>query len=129
MHDGYIQMVVAVKVGDRNSERIGRRRKILAREIPTAVAEQDGNRTCFKVRRHDVCIAVRVQVGCAQAMIRHFANFNFHPRSLKCAITLAEDHEYFTFCPTINGNIRFLIAIEIRGRDSVRMRIALNIEW
>ena len=40
MHDGEIQMTVAIKVGDRNSERIRRRGKIFAREISAAVAKQ-----------------------------------------------------------------------------------------
>src|SRR5437660_7009389 len=127
--DGDIEMLIAVQISGRDSERISRYGKIPAGEISVAVAKQNGNRTAFKVRGDDVRIADFVKVGGAQPLIRHLADIEFRARSLKRAVAFTEYHEHFIFGPTIYGDVRFLITIEIRDCDSMRMRVAFNAEW
>ena len=71
-------------------------------------------------------MAVFVNISRAQSLVGHLAHLEFRTRSLKGAVAFAKHHQHFIFRPTIYGDVRFLIAIEIRDCDSVRMRIAFN---
>ena len=74
-------------------------------------------------------MAIFVNICSAESLIRHLADIQLRTRCLKGAVALAEHHEHLVLGPIINCDVKFLVTVEIRNGNSVRMRIAFNVEW
>src|ERR1044072_455619 len=62
-------------------------------------------------------------------MIRHLPDIELNARALKCTVAFSKQHQHFVFAPTVDGDIRLLVSIEIRDGNAMWMRPAFNREW